>query len=303
MINLKLPLLPSPQVDETFGSWIFRAAASYHTTPREFARAIAPAEHHSALYECDFDTQPPATLLDALATHSIFRRSELERLIVHPTPSTLAPFHRDAYCPDCMREDRERGSIYFRRAWLDAWALHCERHQCLLGRFEPLEYRAAEQATAHKPFPRTPEPFRRNPSVIPVRLPHLRGRPFMRRELSSSVLADALRHIAGRDLVLIMGSQNANAVVYRLTGIARQWNAVWHRQDRLPVLLSQIEHPQGGIELRVSALILASLVRQFVWGKSPITQEHEQLASSTAALIAPFLHRWPRADRLRFILA
>jgi hypothetical protein len=40
----RLPLLPAPFLDETFGSWIFRAAVDYHMTTREFAKGIIALE-------------------------------------------------------------------------------------------------------------------------------------------------------------------------------------------------------------------------------------------------------------------
>jgi TniQ len=103
----RLPLLPAPFLDETFGSWIFRAAVNYHMTTREFARGIIALERQLLPHTCDFDTEPPEALITALTKRSGYRRSELERLIVRPTGATLRPRHRDAYCPKCMREDRD----------------------------------------------------------------------------------------------------------------------------------------------------------------------------------------------------
>jgi hypothetical protein len=89
----------------------YSAAASYHTTAHEFAKAVLALEKGSLPRTCDFDTQPPEALITALAKYSGYRPSELERLIVHPTGATLRPGQRDAYCPECMREDREQGVI------------------------------------------------------------------------------------------------------------------------------------------------------------------------------------------------
>lgn len=47
------------------------------------------------------------------------------------------------------------------------------------------------------------------------------------------IAADMLRSLAGRDLLLMMGSEAAKDVIYDLTGRSRLWNAVWHSPDRL----------------------------------------------------------------------
>jgi hypothetical protein len=301
-VGRRIPLLPAPCLDETFGSWLFRAAASYRTTVREFAAAMVALDNQSIPYRCDFDTHPPEALMISLAKHSVFRRSELERLVVHATGSTLAPAYRDAYCPQCMREDREHGIIYFRRSWLDAWTLTCERHQCLLGRFEPFEYRPVEPLSIGNLFPARPEAYRRNPSVVAVKMPRLRRAGAALPESWLPLLVEMVRHIAGRDLLLIMGSEAANSLVYDLTGSVRLWNAVWHTADHAPRSSREIEAPLGGIELRLRTAYLATIV----W-KSWAENQHEDplralpaAALELAPLTIPFLGRWSREDRDRF---
>jgi TniQ len=297
----RLPLLPTPCLDETFGSWLFRAAASYHTTVRDFAKAIMSLEHKSLPHSCDFDTQPPEALITALSKYSGYRRSELERLIVHPTGATLGPEHRDAYCPECMREDREQGIVYFRRAWLDAWTLTCERHHCLLGRFEPLEYRPTEALNLRNIFPRRPEAYRRNPSVVEVNLPSIQGDPGSPRSVCLAALAEMLKSLAGRDLLLVMGAEAANSVIYDLTGSARLWNAVWHGPDRAPRGPPELEHPLGAIELRVSSAYFATSMWQ-LFPRKQVAGVPNLLAASyaTRALLKPVMSRWPYEDRRGF---
>ena len=53
----RLPLLPAPFLDETFGSWIFRAAVNYHVTTREFAKGIIALERQLLPHTCDFDAE------------------------------------------------------------------------------------------------------------------------------------------------------------------------------------------------------------------------------------------------------
>lgn len=116
-----LPMLPSPFLDETFGSWWRRAAGAYQTTERELANAILGLDQRRLPPgEIDWDAAPPDELLQALVVHSPFRGDELRHLIVAGAPATLAPWQRDAYCPACLEQDRQDGTLYIRRSWLDA---------------------------------------------------------------------------------------------------------------------------------------------------------------------------------------
>src|SRR5258708_5593111 len=47
---MRLPLLPTPYLDETFGSWLSRAAADYHTEVEHFARAVLRLEGKALAY-------------------------------------------------------------------------------------------------------------------------------------------------------------------------------------------------------------------------------------------------------------
>ena len=38
--------------------------------------------------------------------------------------------------PGVLEEDVERGVVYRRRDWLDAWTIVCKRHGCPLGQYE-----------------------------------------------------------------------------------------------------------------------------------------------------------------------
>ncbi len=292
-----LPLLPVPCLDETFGSWLFRAAANYHMTTREFAKGVMALEHHSLPHDCDFDTRPPEGLITALTKCSKYRRSELERLIVSQTGSTLAPEHRDAYCPKCMREDRERGLIYLRRPWLDAWTFICDRHHCLLGRFEPIEYRLAGRSSSHSLSPVRPEAYRRNPSVADVIFPII---PVYNR-LDPIVLTEMLKSIAGRDFVLIMGSEAANGIVYDLAGWPRLWNAVWHGASREPRGPPELEHPLGGIKTRIWAGLFATAIwRVFLDRRASHDARLKSLPGAAYSLLRPLMNRWPHSERQRF---
>jgi hypothetical protein len=65
------------------------------------------------------------------------------------------------------------------------------------------------------------------------------------------ILADMLKSLAGRDLLLVMGSVAADSMVYDLTATVRLWNAVWHGPGRVSRRPPELEHPLGSIKLRV----------------------------------------------------
>jgi len=282
-------------------SWLFRAAANYHLTTREFAKGLIALEHKSLPLNCDFDTRPPEGLITALAKNSGFRRSELERLIVPPSGSTLAPKQRDAYCPECFVEDRERGIVYFRRAWLGAWTLTCEKHHCLLGRFEPLEYRQEAFDNVRTLFPQRGKAYRRNPSVEEVKLPPLLGDAAPPPIFDVALLADMLKSLAGRDLLLMMGSEAASDIVYDLTGAVRLWNAVWHGPDRVSRGPPELEHPLGGIQLRVLSAYFGSLLWEVFFRGNRLESPQVFIPAwhSARTLLAPLMGRWLQEDRRR----
>jgi hypothetical protein len=107
-----------------------------------------------------------------------------------------------------------------------------------------------------------------------------------------------LRSLAGRDLLLVMGSEAANSVVYDLTGAIRLWNAVWHGLDRAPLGPPELEHPFGSIKLRVLSAYFASFLWQtFFEGKHAATIPG--LIPAWRDLMTPLMCRWPQEDRRR----
>jgi hypothetical protein len=102
-----------------------------------------------------WDSDPPLVFLTAITRLAPLQLSELTNLVVPKGPATLGSGHRDAYCPRCLQEDELRGTIHLRRAWLDAWTLECQRHECLLGRFSGLECKVVGmRASSSTPGPR-----------------------------------------------------------------------------------------------------------------------------------------------------
>ena len=178
-------------------------------------------------------------------------------------------------------------SVYARRAWLDAWALVCDKHGCVLGRFENIEYRD-EPSQRQGFFPGPREPLRRNPSVVPVKLPRLCADYGAHAGRWISILREMLTSACGRDLMLFMGSAGADALFYELTGLARLWHQVWHDAERAPLLLPTIEQPLGSIETRITAAYIAS----YLWAN--LFSDSWETNGVREALLK--LWRWPEKD-------
>jgi hypothetical protein len=302
---LRLPLLPPPFLDEAFGSWFARSADSYHMEVRDLASAILRLDGHKLPRRLDLDNEPPEELLAALAKYSSLRRSELERLIVRPTPAILPVMHRDAYCPQCFDEDRQQDIYYRRRAWLDAWTLVCERHGCALGRFEPVESRTAEICGVRSMFPGPREPARRKPSLVQAQLPHLLYDDGTHDGRFINLLLAMLKSTSGRDLLLHIGSASADVLYYELTGIARLWNRVWHDVERAPLCPPAIEHPLGPVETRLHAAYVATYLWDHLYRE--INNSHDgvvQLLSDECRrsqhVFSSLQARWSRADPDQF---
>jgi hypothetical protein len=299
---LRLPLLPPPFLDEVFGSWFARSADSYHMEVRDVASAILRLDGHKLPRRLDLDSNPPEELVAALAKYSSLRRSELERLIVRPTPALLPVAHRDAYCPQCFDEDRQDDIYYRRRAWLDAWMLVCERHGCALGRFEPVESRTAEICGVRSTFP---GPARRKPSVVQAQLPRLLYDDGTHAGRFISLLLAMLKRTSGRDLLLHIGSASADVLYYELTGIARLWNKVWHDVERAPLWPPAIEHPWGPVETRANAAFVATYLWDHLYrGTNKSHDGVVKLLSDECRrsenVFSSLQARWSRADRDQF---
>jgi hypothetical protein len=93
-----------------------------------------------------------------------------------------------------------------------------------------------------------------------IQLPRLLGDAAPQLSFDVALLADMLRSLAGRDLLLLMGSEAASDIVYDLTGAVRLWNVVWHGPDRVSRGPPELEHPLGGIQLRVLSAYFGSLL-------------------------------------------
>lgn len=301
---LRLPLLPAPFLDETFGSWFQRSAASYHMEERDFASAILRMDGHKLPRYFDLDCKPPEALVSALAKYSSIRRSELERLIVQPTAAILPVMSRDVYCPQCFSEDREYGVYYRRKAWLDSWTFICERHSCALGRFETVQY--SDTDTIGAPTMSTAREFlRRHPSVTSAQLPHLLCDDGSHADRFITLLRIMLKTMSGRDLLMHIGSVSADVLYYEITGVARLWNRVWHDVEREPLWPPAIEHPIGSIETRISAAYVATylwdrLYKETSRSRGKVAQLFADELRRSEHVILPLQARWSRSDRDQF---
>ena len=302
---LRLPLLPAPFLDETFGSWFERSAASYLMEVRDFASAILRVDGHKLPGNFDLDCEPPEALLCSLAKYSSLRRSELERLIVQPTAAILSVTNRDAYCPQCFSDDREHGVYYRRKAWLDSWMISCESHRCALGRFEPVHYDDTNASRAPSTLTAPRGLLHRSPSVISVNLPHLLCDDGTHADRFIGLMRIMLKTMSGRDLLLHIGSASADVLYYELTGMARLWNRVWHDVERTPLWPLAIEHPLGSIETRVNAAYVAT----YLWDRldketdrrrNKVTQLFADELRRSEQVISRLQARWSRSDREQF---
>ena len=236
----QLPFLPPPCLDESFGSWFRRCARAYHTSRGDLMDGLLTTLGEQLATDLiDWDTEPPAQLLEALARRTALAQSELEHLLVRRGPTTLPRAYRDAYCPACFKADCSNGVIYTRRAWLDAWTLSCPIHKCLLGRFSGYEYASfAQQVTS---FPLGLEAddsgeraLREKPLVRPVPLSPVKERGAMPEGYCSVVKhwhdPAMLQSIVGRDLLILAGSEWTDGVWYELFGYLRTWHELWHHE-------------------------------------------------------------------------
>jgi TniQ len=316
----KLPFIPAPFLDETFGSWFRRCANAYHTSSSHLMSSILNTAGAASVEDpVDWDTDPPEVLLESLARQTTLMQSELEYLIVRQGPGTLPPLLRDTYCLACFDKDLASKEPYIRRAWLDAWTITCPIHGCLLGRFSEYEFKASGGEVTCFPSgpyapPSTDGAVREQMKVHDVSVHGLRQTDAISEESSALDLADCfdpamLQSVVGRDLLIIAGSEAANALHSELFGGARPWRCVWHDVDRKPLWWPTIHHPIASIQVRVPAAQLAGLVwncLREVPSSRPykdriIDSVRRKLKLQRLQLGGPALiDRWPREERERW---
>jgi len=314
----QLPFLPAPFLEESFGSWFRRCARSYHTSRYNLMVAVlATVGEVPPEGSIDWDIDPPASLLEALAAQSPLLQSELEHLLIRRGPATLPPAYRDAYCPKCFMEDVAHGVLYTRRHWIDAWTLSCASHGCLLGRFSGYEYALSPREVTSFPYGMAAEDhgeraLREKPLVRAVQLPPLieggetcpKGYGSAARQWFDPAM---LQSIVGRDLLMIAGCDWGEGVWFELFGYLRRWQAQWHNWDRKPLCWPQIQHPIASIDVRIPAAHLAGLIWNCLHESKVSRPYAERVVDAVSRRLnlkwvrqPTLMDRWPRDERERW---
>jgi hypothetical protein len=126
-----LPIVPPPAEGESLGSWLGRIGARYGVgVSRLLVHLGIRAPRPQDVGPIDL---PPLTV-GQLELLSVRLRRSLCELAVMNAPRWAASRHGEhAFCRRCLAEDRaQKGSPFWRRGWLDAFAVWCHRHQCRL---------------------------------------------------------------------------------------------------------------------------------------------------------------------------
>jgi hypothetical protein len=317
----KLPFLPGPILDETFGSWLWRCAAQYHTSPGRFANSVMETVGGTPLgWDVDWDVAPPRRLLAALAKLSNFKVSELKYLIVPSISTTLPRAFRDAYCPKCFGDDLAGGVIYFRKVWLDAWTIVCPLHGCLLGRFSGRDYRPSHAITSHFPGRLSVKTdhgqlIAEEPAVCEVFVDSINpSAPNADDGVSSEkdtwLDRNMLKTIVGRDLLMIAGSEETYFLFQQLFGYARTRS--FGCEDNLgnSSRWPKLRHPEACINVRVRAFFLANLLwncirstdtRPRYYDRIVTTVGNSFMATDESNKVSRITDRWPAGERERWI--
>lgn len=137
-----LPGAPTLFDDECLSSWISRCALKYgFPTSRDFVLGLLALDRltlEPGLY--DWDSAPPLVVLQAIERRGGLPMAQLTQRLA-PSGTSLRPGEKDAYCPECFKEDVMRGEVYLRTEWINPWIVSCRRHACPLGCYaaRPLE--------------------------------------------------------------------------------------------------------------------------------------------------------------------
>jgi len=122
-----LPVVALPLESECLGSWVGRTATDYGVSVSILLKSIQlPMPDH---YLKNWLLLKPVNLSDSLIVAKACRRSQ--ESIVTMLPSGWHLSHRCEFgmCARCLIEDHEKGRpVYWRRDWLDAVSVVCDRH-------------------------------------------------------------------------------------------------------------------------------------------------------------------------------
>ncbi len=273
----RIPLLPAPLPDETFGSWLQRCAVSHRQRRvSDFVASVLSLEDVSAAPEdTDWDCDPPQSLVHILSDRGRMPLGQLQELIVPRTSATLRPRERDAYCPECFQIDVAQRALYRRRDWLHSWTMTCAVHGSLLWSYEQV---------AHAKAPT--QQFRSLIASEQIRLGTVKlgyvtgfsppyacwasslGMSRRARDLKLSLGRwldpKLLTSDAGRSLVMLCGSRQADSIYYVLFGTPRSKEHCWLDDLGLGQSASSASSPRAPIRVRLTAAYTAAAIWRLV---------------------------------------
>ena len=127
-----LPVVVMPLEDECLGSWIGRLGAYYGISVSTLLKTI-----HLPLpcnYLKNWLLLRPINLSDALTIAKACRHSKESIASMVPSTGHILHYCELGICVHCLAEDHANGRpIYWRRKWLDAVSVVCDRHEsCLI---------------------------------------------------------------------------------------------------------------------------------------------------------------------------
>lgn len=304
MRRAKLSLLPDPQAEETFGSWLGRCAVAHQCLGVE--EFVAGVWKHADLTngQCfeasgprDWDTNPSKQLIQTLAATTSLEEDRLRKLVVRRIPSTLPPVQRDAYCGQCFVEDLASGPIYVRREWIDGWTIHCNRHQCLLG-----EYPITSVNLSLAPLLPTAKRLHRDKElrygaygIASVR-DCLEGYSFRyTRSWPPAVSMKFLDDPKARSQLLQLGVKSSEAfVLFGEIGRARQDLSHWTDWTGQPLTALNARHPLAPVFHRVRTAYLLALYLDFGGSKYYLDRKVVRLAVERTFRVEGDARFWDR---------
>lgn len=266
-----LPLVPTPFIDESFGSWLQRCTVAHRQASiHDFVASLLLMEGMGPpAPNCDWDCDPPQFLLKVLADRTGTPLSALRELVVQARSGILRPAERDAYCPLCFAEDIKRRAVYRRRAWLDSWTLTCATHGCLLGSYEEVAHAKSGRAASRELTPSDQVRLGTTtlgyvtgfspPSVWWTQLHHLpRGARTADVAQGRWLDPEMCRGELGRDLVLLAGSHLAEDLYYLLFADVRRDSMCWRDERGKFVNWPNLRFPLARTRARLMAAYIAA---------------------------------------------
>ena len=126
-----LPIVPPPADGEALGSWLARVAAVYGVSAPVLLEHLGVSGLGSRNYGWVDLPFLNRAQLDILSVR--LRRSVVELAMMNPSVWMPSPAGEFAFCRHCLAEDRAHSRpMYWRRQWLDAFAVSCLRHHTAL---------------------------------------------------------------------------------------------------------------------------------------------------------------------------